>query len=124
MFVRNPEVPLTPDQAKLNRFWSVVPTDIAARLDDETRSALSDAVLTFEPKGQGADLRFSNRWFYLRIMAGPERRGAARRLWDKKFFPLLTRQNIGALVVLWSLGVLAAWGVMTTAHAMLTQFLN
>lgn len=124
MFMQSPEVPLNPEQARLNRFWNAVPEDVRARLDDATRAALSDAVLKFEPKGRGADLRFSNRWFYLRIMAGRERRSSSRRFWDKHFFPLFTRQNFLALLVLSTFGVLASWAVMSAAHALLTYFLN
>lgn len=124
MLMSSPQAGATPDQIKLDRFWAAVPADVAARLDEETRAALCDALLNYEDYGRGADLRFSNRWFYLRILAGREKRGLARRTWEKHFFPLLTRRNIGALIVLWSLGLLAAWGIVATAHAVLSRLLD
>jgi hypothetical protein len=85
------------EQPEVAGFFSRLPGHIAAGLTDEQRTAIEGAIVSHASARPPVNIRVSvplPGWrFYLAVMAGKERRNAARRRADRQRHPLHTVGN-------------------------------
>lgn len=94
---------------EISWFWEEVESDVKATLSPAQRTAIEDAVRKSAAQSQPADLRLHLGKYFVRIIAGKERRNRKRLKQDQKSNPILTGRNIPLLVllsVLWGLALL------------------
>ncbi|RME98103.1 MAG: hypothetical protein D6773_14890, partial [Alphaproteobacteria bacterium] len=93
----------------VRRFWTHVPDEVAARLDDADRAVIADAVASTFQSSTPMNVRLSFGKFFLTVFAGREKRGRARLQHERKANPVLTRANLPVLVLMWGSMVLASY---------------
>lgn len=83
-------------------FLARMPSHVVASLTDEQRQAIARAALNESWSSHPVNIRFSLplwfRRFYVTLVAGPERRTARRRHYERVMNPLGTRVNLAFVV--------------------------
>lgn len=82
-----------------DRFWREFKSDVAGTLSAEQRSEIERVLdMTGEPARKDlGDLRLSFKWFFVRLMWGPEKRNADRIKQEQELHPPVSRKNIPGL---------------------------
>jgi hypothetical protein len=88
-------------EARLRRFLNALDPNFVHRLTDDDKQAINDAFGRAFPVTSAMDVRFSFRWFFMRVIVGRERRSVERRREDRMQFPALTVRNLPLLILLW-----------------------
>lgn len=85
-----------------DRFWREINTDIAGSLSDEQRGEIERVLeLSSVPGGRElSDLRLSCKWFFVRLVWGPEKRSPDRIKHEQKTHPAMARRNAPMLASL------------------------
>ena len=96
-----------PDQG-LNWFWKEVTPDVRAALSEEQQKTIEAAVTRSAADAEHADLRLHLGNYYLRILAGKERRNAARIKKDIAENPVFVKKNYVVIAIYWALTFSAA----------------
>lgn len=89
------------EDARLKRFLAALDPNFTARLQESELTEISEAFTRAFPVTTAMDVRLSFRWFFVRLIAGKERRSAARRSQDRRTFPALTWRNVPLLILFW-----------------------
>lgn len=106
-----------------DRFWSEFKAEVAGSLSPAQRGeierALQEASAVEEPNGSNglSDLRLSFKWFFVRLIWGPEKRSRDRIKKELEQHPPMARQNLPMLASLFA-GYMGLWYValiVTTA---------
>ena len=78
-------------------------SDVRSTLTPEQRIAIEQAVKNTTAQSQPADFRLYLGKYFVRIIAGKERRSQKRQDQDLKENPLFTRKNAPVIAVFWML---------------------
>lgn len=104
-----------------DRFWSELKSDVAGTLSDEQRGEIQRALENTSKDEAGSqelsDLRLSFKWFFVRLIWGPEKRSADRIKKELEMHPPMARRNLPMLASLFA-GYMGLWYValiVTTA---------
>ena len=97
--------------------WERIPAEGRESFTDEQRALLVDAARQCKFDTHPVDIRFSLPFllkrFYFVVLAGPERRGEARRKVERARLPLLKLANLLFLIGSVSLGTLIGAAIFT-----------
>lgn len=87
-----------------DRFWRVFNTDVARTLSEEQRGEIERALgLSVDAGGKDlGDLRLSCKWFFVRLVWGPEKRGQERIQQEQTMHPVMARRNVPMLASLFA----------------------
>jgi len=92
--------------AALSRVLARMPREISSGFTVEQLGALDKALDFNNPTPHPVNLRVTLfGWFYLVVLAGPERRKPDRRAEERKRYPLHSRGNIALLIGIAILGM-------------------
>ena len=84
-------------------FWDEMDGDVRSTLTPEQRIAIEEAVKKTAAQTQPADLRLYLGKYFVRIIAGKERRNAERQKQDLKNNPIFTAKNAPVIAIFWVL---------------------
>lgn len=92
------------------RFWREFKTDVAATLSDEQRREIERVLRQPEPVGKSelGDIRLSFKWFFVRLVWGPEKRSPERIKQEQAMHPAMQPRNLPMLASLFA-GSVAVW---------------
>lgn len=93
--------PIQPADQRAQRLIEALDPAFAARLGSTERAAIADALSRAFPPTGVMDVRLSFRWFFIRIIAGGERRSQRRRKQERIQFPAYTLRNLPLLLLFW-----------------------
>lgn len=99
-----------------DRFWSEFKAEVAGTLSPEQRGeierALQESSASDEPHKNNdlSDLRLSFKWFFVRLIWGPEKRNSDRIKQELEQHPPMARQNLPMLASLFA-GYMGLWYV-------------
>lgn len=106
-----------------DRFWREFKADVAGSLTKEQRGEIERVLeLSSGPGGKElGDLRLSCKWFFVRLVWGPEKRSPDRIKHEQEMHPAMARRNapmLASLVVGYTLlSYVAALGVSAAIFA-------
>jgi len=84
---------------EINWFWEEMEGDVLATLTADQRIAIENAVRKSAAHTQPADMRIYLGKYFIRIIAGKERRNKARQKQDLKNNPFFASKNIPVLII-------------------------
>ena len=90
-------------EEEISWFWEEVEGDVKATLSAAQRIAIEDAVRKSTSQSHPADLRLYLGKYFVRIIAGKERRNRSRLKKDLKRNPIFTGKNAPIIIVFWAL---------------------
>ena len=97
-----------------NRFWNEFSTDVSGTLSEEQRDEINRALEQSSTNEDGnsdlSDLRLSFKWFFVRLVWGPEKRNRDRIKREQELHPPLARRNLPMLASLFA-GYMGLWYV-------------
>ena len=99
-----------------NRFWREFKAEVANTLSSAQRGEIErvlgiSSAMPATTNGPG-DIRLSCKWFFVRLLWGPEKRSAERVAQEQAMHPVMARRNLPMLMSLFT-GYMAFWiGVM------------
>lgn len=96
-----------------NRFWQEFNAEVAQTLSDEQRGEIERALGATSRPGNSdlGDLRLSFKWFFLRLVFGPEKRSPERIKQEQKMHPAMSARNVPMLASVVA-GYVAFWALM------------
>ncbi len=104
-----------------DRFWSELKSEVAGALSEEQRGEIQRALESSSSAEAGnnelSDLRLSFKWFFVRLIWGPEKRHIDRIKQEQELHPPMARKNLPMLASLFA-GYMGLWYValiVTTA---------
>jgi hypothetical protein len=86
-----------------NWFWKEVSADVREKLTDEQRRAIEDAINSRITDAQQADMRLHVGKYFLRIIAGEERRNPVRLKEERANNPIFVSKNLPLIIIYWFL---------------------
>lgn len=87
-----------------DRFWREMKSDVSGSLSAEQRGEIEralDASSVPADKELG-DVRMSFKWFFVRLVWGPEKRNAERLADERAVHPVMARRNLPMLASLFA----------------------
>lgn len=93
-----------------DRFWNEFRSDVAGTLSDAQKQEIERVLATSSTpvSEQLSDLRLSFKWFFVRLVWGPEKRSPERVMKEQKTNPLMARRNLPMLASLFA-GYMVFW---------------
>jgi hypothetical protein len=91
------------DTQEMNWFWKELGADVSDTLTVSQRAAIEEVVKKSTAQAQPADVRLHLGKYYVRIIAGKERRSADRLKEDLKNNPIFASKNAAVIAVFWTL---------------------
>ena len=107
---------------EISWFWDTVDTDISATLTPEQKKAIAGAVIKSKAKDAPGDLRLHLGGYFIRIVAGKERRNRERLKQDLKDNPVFALKNIPLLAVVSVLWILAVLYIVMFTSAVIAHW--
>lgn len=103
---------MKPMDPRLARFWGYMPEELTSELSADQRIAINDAIVRANPVHPGPDIRLSFGPFFLRVLAGRERRSRERLIDERRKHPVFTRRNLPLLGITWGISIAAVYLVV------------
>ena len=94
-------------------FWKDVGDEVADALTAEQRNAIELGLKKSAADGRPADIRLHLGKYFVRIIAGKERRGKKRLEHDRSENPVFTLKNAPLIALLWGLSLLVTLYALT-----------
>ena len=88
---------------EISWFWEEVESDVRSTLTPTQRIAIEEAVRKSTSQSHPADVRLYLGKYFVRIIAGKERRNRDRLKKDLKRNPIFTGKNTPIIIVFWTL---------------------
>ncbi len=99
---------ITIPNQRLNWFWEEVNPDAKAALSEEQQKSIEAALIRSATDVEHADLRLHLGKYYVRILAGKERRNPARIKKDIAENPIFVKKNFPVFAIYWVLTLFTA----------------
>ena len=109
-------------EEEISWFWEEVEGDVKATLTAAQRIAIEDAVRKSTAQSQPADVRLYLGKYFVRIVAGKERRNRERLKQDLKDNPVFALKNIPLLAVVSVLWILAVLYIVMFTSAVIAHW--
>ena len=109
-----------------DRFWNEFKADVAGTLSDAQKQEIERVLSTSSTpvNEQLSDLRLSFKWFFVRLVWGPEKRSPERVRQEQAANPAMARRNLPMLASLFA-GYMAFWyAALVVATLVFLYFLN
>ncbi len=90
------------------RFWNDFSPDVAGTLSDGQRSEIDRVLNQSSDNSKLRDVRLSFKWFFIRVVWGPEKRSDDRIKQEQVEHPAMTRKNAPILASMWT-AYMAFW---------------
>ncbi len=91
------------EKQEISWFWEEVDAEIRGALTPQQRVAIEEAVQKSAANAETADFRLHLGKFFVRIIAGKERRSPERLKRDLENNPVFAKKNRGVIAVFWAL---------------------
>lgn len=95
------------EKQEISWFWEEVDGGVRQTLTPEQRTAIEAAVKKSSAQAQPADLRLHLGKYFVRVIAGKERRNRERLKEDLKNNPVFASKNTAVIAVFWVLLLLS-----------------
>ena len=88
-------------EREITWFWEDMDAEVRGTLTPAQRVAIENAVKKTSSYGDPADLRLHFGGYFVRILAGKERRNPERLKQDRKNNPIFSGKNAAVIAVFW-----------------------
>ncbi|PQA87526.1 hypothetical protein [Hyphococcus luteus] len=103
-------------------FWEEVEADVRETLTPQQRVAIENAVKNSSSHAQPADVRLYLGKYFVRIIAGKERRNKKRLKQDLKDNPVFARKNTPVIVFYWIVMFLATLYILGATSKVIMHY--
>jgi len=105
-------------QVATDRFWNQFKPEVAGTLSDDQKQEIERVITETTETGSEelSDLRLSLKWFFIRLMWGPERRSPERIKQEQEMHPVMAPRNaptLAALLAGYAMFLYVAFGILT-----------
>ena len=111
------------EKQEISWFWEEVDGGVRRTLTPEQRTAIEAAVRKSSAHAQPADVRLHLGKYFVRIIAGKERRSPDRLKEDLKNNPIFARKNTAVIAVFWALLLLSTLYALAFAANLAVRFI-
>ncbi|WP_375202639.1 hypothetical protein [Hyphococcus sp.] len=112
-----------PNDEEISWFWEEMEADVRATLSPEQRIAIEKAMAKSADESRPADLRLYLGKYFIRIIAGKERRNKKRLRQDLKKNPVFAKRNLPVAILFWTLWVFSVLYVLAFISTLVESFL-